>query len=85
MTKAITVRLDEKGRLQLPQKVRLALQAKPGDVFFVQLDDGDSVRMMRASNPFDILAEQALDDHRHGKTVPLDKIIAENETAREPE
>ncbi len=82
MSKDIAVRLDGKGRLQLPQKIRAALRAEPGDVLFLQLDDGDTVLIVRAINPFDVLAEQALQEHGRGETIPLEKFAKENGSAR---
>jgi AbrB family looped-hinge helix DNA binding protein len=55
---AIAVRVDDKGRLTIPGKLRKELDVKPGDTFFLQRE-GEVLRYAKATNPFDMLAEQA--------------------------
>ena len=69
-TEAQTARLDEKGRLTIPSDIRRALDMKPGDVLYcVQV--GTTVQCAKAINPFDVLAEYAIDEYRHGRTKTL--------------
>lgn len=70
--KAMVVRVDDKGRVLLPHKLRQALRVGPGDIFFVQQGEDDSLRLVRAANPFDVLAEQAILESQRGHTLPLD-------------
>lgn len=72
--KPISVRLDDKGRLTLPRSVREALHAQPGDVFFLQPEE-DGVRIVRAENPFDELAKEAIREDDVGETIALDDIL----------
>lgn len=72
MSKTFTVRLDEKGRLVLPQEVRRALGAKTGDVFYLRLEQG-GICLAKGENPFDGLVEEALGEIRQGRIVSLDE------------
>ncbi len=74
----LTVRVDEKGRVSIPRNAREALGIKPGDVLFFQ-QEGSVLRYAKAENPFDALAEQALQEHRAGRTRNLREFArAEN-------
>lgn len=70
--KAIAVRVDGKGRVLLPRKLRQTLRVGPGDIFFVQPGEDDSLRLVRAPNPFDVLAEHAIVESQRGHTISLD-------------
>lgn len=72
--KPISVRLDDMGRLTLPRSVCEALHAQPGDVFFLQPEE-DGVRIVRAENPFEALAEEAIHEDDAGETISLDDIL----------
>ena len=73
MTKPLAVRVDEKGRVHLPQAVRKTLHVEPGDIFFVQVTP-DGLRLRQAPNPFDALAESAMREADRHETVPLDSL-----------
>ena len=68
----MTAKVDNKGRLSLPQDLRVMLHIEAGDIFFIETDENDVLKLAKAENPFDILARQALEDSRTGKTISLD-------------
>lgn len=62
--------VDDKGRLVVPLQIRRALNVHPGDAFYFRQERG-VIMLTRATNPFDVLATDALADFRGGRTVPL--------------
>lgn len=72
----ITVRVDGKGRLTIPGKVRKELDVKPGDTFFLE-HEGLVLHYAKADNPFDTLAARAVHEYREGKTASLDDLAQE--------
>ena len=70
---AIAVRVDDKGRLTIPGKLRKELDVKPGDTFFLQRE-GEVLRYAKATNPFDRLAEQAAQEYAAGETSSIDDL-----------
>jgi AbrB family looped-hinge helix DNA binding protein len=79
---AVTVKVDPKGRLSIPQNLRKALGIEPGDTLFVESDEDQKVlRYAKAENPFDILARHALEEQRAGRTRTLREFAAENNIA----
>ncbi len=75
-SKAVAVRVDDKGRLTIPAKQRKALGFEPGAVFFIERS-GDILRLARAENPFDGLARQAAAEYEEGQTRNLREIARE--------
>jgi AbrB family looped-hinge helix DNA binding protein len=74
-TRIVTV--DAKGRLSIPIELRDELGIEPGDILFVEREDGrDVLRYAKATNPFDLLAEAAEVEYRAGKTKNI-RVIAE--------
>lgn len=73
---AETVRVDAKGRVSLPRSLRQRLGLEAGALLFVQ-ESGGELRLRRAANPFDVLAEQAEADVAAGRTKPLRVYAAE--------
>ncbi|WP_206886251.1 MULTISPECIES: AbrB/MazE/SpoVT family DNA-binding domain-containing protein [Alicyclobacillus] len=73
MGKDAIVRMDEKGRLTIPRNIREALHAKPGDVFFLQEEQG-GLRIIKGENPFDALAEEAVREYEAGTTISLEEF-----------
>jgi len=64
--------IDAKGRVAIPADIRKRLGLQAGDAFFFDTeDDGIVIRMAKAVNPFDILADHALDEYNAGHTVNL--------------
>lgn len=80
MASTSTVKVDPKGRLTIPLNLRKALNIEPGDTLFVALDEETRVlRYAKAENPFDVLAEQAINEFRAGRTTSLREFAAEND------
>lgn len=73
MSKPLAIRIDDKGRIQLPQALRHTLHLEPGDVCFLEMDAG-TLRVIRAHNPFDLLARQAIDEANRGEMIPLSQL-----------
>ena len=79
MTSTLTVRVDPKGRLTIPQRLRKTLGIEPGDILFVDYDEERKVlRYAKAENPFDALAEHAMAERQAGRTRSLREFAAEN-------
>ncbi len=67
-----TVTVDSKGRLSLPADVRDELGIESGDVLFLMSDAEHAViHLAKAKNPFDGLAEHAIEEYRQGRTISL--------------
>jgi AbrB family looped-hinge helix DNA binding protein len=84
MANAFTVRVDAKGRLSIPLRLRNALDIQPGDTLYVA-QEGQMLRYAKAANPFDLLAEHALKDYEAGRTKSLHDFAAENDVVLEGE
>jgi AbrB family looped-hinge helix DNA binding protein len=84
MATSVSVKVDAKGRLVIPQQFRSSLNIHPGDVLFVE-QEGDVLRYAKADNPFDLLAEHALREFEAGKTKSLRDFAAENNIALDGE
>ena len=80
METTLTVKVDVKGRLIIPRSLRRALGVEPGDTFFVALDEAhQELRYAKAENPFDALAQHAINENRAGRTRNLREFAAEND------
>ncbi len=67
-----TVTVDSKGRLSLPADVRDELGIESGDVLFLESDAKHAViHLAKAKNPFDGLAEHAVEEYRQGRTTNI--------------
>lgn len=78
----MTAKVDNKGRLSLPQDLRLLLHIEAGDVFFIETDKNNVLRLAKAENPFDVLARQALEESRAGKTITLEEFEQKMKTSK---
>ncbi len=79
---ALAVKVDSKGRLTIPQRLRSGLGIGPGDTLFVECDEERKVlHYAKAEDPFDVLVEHALEERRAGKTRSLRDFAAENNIA----
>ena len=63
MEENIVLKLDSKGRLTIPLKIRKDFHINPGDIFFVKPED-TGLYLAKAKNPFDDLAEHAVQEHK---------------------
>jgi AbrB family looped-hinge helix DNA binding protein len=72
----VTVRIDDEGRLTIPERDREALGIKPGDTFLFERE-GKVLRFAKAEDPFDVLAEHAIREHRKGRTKDLRQVAQE--------
>jgi len=70
MGENIALKVDTKGRLTLPLKMRKNYHIEPGDIFFVKPEE-TGLHLAKAENPFEILAEYALHEYKEGKTIEL--------------
>ncbi len=73
----LTVRVDPNGRLPIPAALRKSTGIEPGDLFFLDVEDG-VLRFTATENPFDILAAHALKEYRAGRTISLRDFATEN-------
>ena len=84
LTNAIPVRIDDKGRLVVPRPIREAMHVAPGDVFYIK-QKGNELRFLHAENPFDALAEEALEEHERGETMTLEEFAKQEGISLENE
>lgn len=71
--KTLPIRVDEKGRLLLPKKLRADLQISPGDTLFLR-QRGRFLHLAKPVDPFEVLAKDAVRQYRRGETVSLRKL-----------
>jgi AbrB family looped-hinge helix DNA binding protein len=75
----LTVKIDAKGRLTIPHRVRERLGIEPVDSFFLEVDDVRGVlRFVKVENPFETLAEYAVAEYRAGRTKTPREFATEN-------
>jgi len=77
MKENIILKLDEKGRLTLPLKMRKDYNIEPGDVFFVK-PEKTGIHLAKAENPFDVLAEHALYQYEQSNCVEIREFARKN-------
>jgi AbrB family looped-hinge helix DNA binding protein len=71
----VTVRVDEKGRVTLPKKIRAALGVEYGDAISLKLEpESHFVRLARTQNPFDALAQHAIKEFKEGRTRTIEEF-----------
>lgn len=84
MANAVSVRVDEKGRLSIPAKARQELGINTGDTFFFRAD-GQVLQYAKVKeNPFEILAKHAIQEYREGKTISLEEYAKKNRIPLKP-
>lgn len=82
MAAPTVVKVDAKGRLTIPRRLRDRFGVEPGDVLYVDYDEkGQILRYAKPENPFDALARHALAERQAGRTRSLRAFAAENEIA----
>ena len=78
----VAVKVDAKGRLTIPQRMRGDLDIRPGDTLFVECDEERKVlHYAKVENPFDVLVEHAIEERSAGKTRRLRDFAAEHNIA----
>ena len=55
-------KVDSKGRLSIPTSIRGRAGMRTGDVYFIAVEDS-VIRLAKAENPFDALADQAIEEY----------------------
>lgn len=73
----VVATMDSKGRIAIPAEIRTKYGYKSGDAFFFDAEENDVIRMAKAENPFDVLADQALEEQGAGHTRSLRAYAAE--------
>lgn len=64
------IKVDSRGRINLPIALRRALGLNPGDTVFVR-QVGERIELMKSENPFDGLARHAIKEFEEGRTITL--------------
>ncbi len=72
MNEVITSKVDNKGRLCLPLELRESLCINSGDIFFIKMEKNNILKLAKAENPFELLAQQAIEESRKGNTITLE-------------
>ena len=72
--KPIAAKVDAKGKITLPKSIRDKIHVQTGDVVYVEEDGNGGLRIIKG-NSFDVLAEDAIKQHREGKTIPLEEAL----------
>ncbi|MGI9861176.1 AbrB/MazE/SpoVT family DNA-binding domain-containing protein [Moorella naiadis] len=76
----MAVRVDSKGRVTLPDNIRIALGIKPGDNVFLKYEpEGNVVRLSRvAEDPLATLWQYAEKEYLAGRTKDLREYAREH-------
>ncbi len=69
-------RIDDRGRISLPKGIRKQMDIEAGDIVFM-VWKGGQLEIRKAMNPFDVLAEKAIQEYEEGKTKKIDDLAAE--------
>ena len=72
------VTVDAKGRLSIPTELRAELGIDSGDILFIEANTEHGVlHLAKAINPFDGLAQDAIQEYRAGRTRGLRDYAAD--------
>lgn len=78
MSQSTAVRVDKRGRLNIPNSIRDKVGVKLGDVFLLQPEDSDlHYSKAEKENPFDFLARHAIQEYKAGRTRDIREMAAE--------
>lgn len=72
-----SVRIDGRGRISLPKKIREQMGVETGDTLFMRLSDKGRLEILKAMNPFDLLVDEAIREYKEGKTTSIEDLAAE--------
>jgi AbrB family looped-hinge helix DNA binding protein len=82
MAASLTAKVDTRGRVLIPTRVRERLGIEPGDTLFIEYDvETRTLRCAKAENPFVVLAEHVIAEYRAGRTRNVREFAAENSVA----
>ncbi len=71
----VAVKIDDKGRLTLPKRIRKDININPGDIFYLNYDAAKKqMQLNKAINPFDVLAGEALKEYKKGNAKKIEKL-----------
>ncbi len=73
----MSLKVDSKGRIMLPIAIRKSLRINAGDVLFIEKEE-TGIHLAKAENPYDILIEDAFEQHETGKTTGLRAFAKKN-------
>ena len=75
----LIVRIDEKGRITLPKRIRVLFGVEPGDAVFLKYErEGNFIRLVRAvEDPIAVLWEYAEKEYQAGRTKNLRDYMRE--------
>jgi len=77
MKESIVLKVDTKGRLTLPLKMRKDYQIEPGDIFFVN-PEKTGIHLAKAENPFKNMMDYARHERKTGKSIELRAFAKEH-------
>lgn len=72
----VTTRMDDKGRISIPANIREALGLESGDVMFLDVQNA-ILRVAKATNPFDALIDEAVEELESGRTLNIRDFAAD--------
>jgi len=71
---ATAIKVDNKGRIMLPTKLREELNIKAGDVVFLNKEEDGNIILTKAINPLDLIALEGIKEYKEGKSKTLQEI-----------
>jgi len=78
----ISIKVDEKGRLSIPAKIRQKLGINPGDTLFFRTDGQILQYAKLEEDPFETLAKEAVEKNKVGKALLLDDSEKKRKTGK---
>jgi len=84
MATSTAIRVDEKGRLSIPAKIRHELGISPGDIFFFRSEGGILQYAKVEETPFEVLAKHAIQEYQEGKTISLEEYAEKHQIPLKP-
>ena len=73
-----SIRVDNQGRMQVPDGAREEMGIEAGDIFLLRTDPSTgTLTLVRVADPLDTLPLQAIAEYKAGLTISLDDVDAE--------